>query len=110
SGRQRGSRAGVEAARRTLHDDRSRSPARAGGQGIPQNGPGLTDQVGDRARRRITRRLIPFLLLLYLLAYIDRSNLSVAKLQMQGELNFTDEIIGFGVGIFFVGYFLLEIP
>ena len=68
------------------------------------------DAVGDRARRRITRRLIPFLLLLYLLAYIDRSNLSVAKLQMQGELNLTDEMIGLGVGVFFLGYFLLEIP
>ena len=46
-------------------------------------------------------RIIPLLFLLVMLNYIDRSNLSVAQLQMQGELHFTDEIIGFGVGIFF---------
>ena len=69
-----------------------------------------TVDVGERARRRVTRRLLPFLLALYLLAFIDRSNLSVAKLQMQGDLNFTDEIVGFGAGIFFFGYLLLEAP
>lgn len=66
--------------------------------------------VPERARRRITRRLIPYLLLLYLLAYLDRSNLSVAKLGMQRDLNLTDEIVGYGVGVFFLGYVLLEIP
>ncbi|HTM49470.1 MAG TPA: MFS transporter [Bryobacteraceae bacterium] len=66
--------------------------------------------VSERARRRVTRRLIPYLLVLYLLAYLDRSNLSIAKLGMQRELNLTDEIIGYGVGVFFLGYFLLEIP
>lgn len=66
--------------------------------------------VGERARRRITRRLSPYLLLLYLIAYIDRTNVGVAKLHMQGDLGFTDAIIGFGAGIFFLGYFILEIP
>ncbi len=56
------------------------------------------------------RRLLPFLILAYLMAYIDRANLGIAKLQMQGELHFTDAVIGFGAGIFFVGYFILEIP
>ena len=46
----------------------------------------------------------------YLLAYLDRANLSIAKLQMQRDLGFTDSVIGFGAGIFFVGYFLLEVP
>jgi ACS family tartrate transporter-like MFS transporter len=69
-----------------------------------------TDSVAERARRRITRRLLPYLLLLYLIAYIDRTNVGIAKLQMQGELGFTDAVIGFGAGIFFLGYFLLEIP
>ena len=68
------------------------------------------DSVAERARRRITRRLLPYLLLLYLIAYIDRTNVGIAKLQMQGELGFTDAVIGFGAGIFFLGYFLLEIP
>ena len=55
-------------------------------------------------------RFLPFLIFAYLLAYLDRANLGVAKLQMQGELGFTDQIVGFGAGVFFLGYFLLEIP
>jgi ACS family tartrate transporter-like MFS transporter len=66
--------------------------------------------VTERARRRVTRRLLPFLILSYLVAYLDRANVGIAKLQMQGDLGFTDAIIGFGAGIFFVGYFLLEVP
>jgi ACS family tartrate transporter-like MFS transporter len=53
---------------------------------------------------------MPFLIVVYLLAYIDRSNLGVAKLQMQTDLGLTDATIGLGAGIFFLGYFLLEIP
>jgi ACS family tartrate transporter-like MFS transporter len=53
---------------------------------------------------------MPFLVLVYLTAYLDRANVGIAKLQMQGALHLTDEIIGFGAGIFFIGYFLLEIP
>ena len=63
-----------------------------------------------RTRSRVTARLIPFLMFIYLLAYLDRSNLGVAKLQMQQALGFTDEIVGFGAGIFFLGYLLLDIP
>jgi len=55
-------------------------------------------------------RLMPFLIIVYMLAYIDRANLGVAKLQMQTELHFSDATIGLGAGIFFIGYFLLEIP
>lgn len=71
--------------------------------------------VAERARKRITRRLMPFLLWLYFLAYIDRTNVGVTALQMrrplgEGGLGFTDAIIGTGAGIFFIGYFLLEIP
>ena len=58
----------------------------------------------------MTRRLIPFLLVLYFLAFIDRTNVGIAKLGMQRELGFSDEVIGFGAGIFFVGYMLLEVP
>lgn len=49
-------------------------------------------------------------MLVYLFAYIDRANLSIAKLHMQGDLHFDDSITGFGAGIFFVGYFFLEVP
>ncbi|HZS04389.1 MAG TPA: MFS transporter [Blastocatellia bacterium] len=78
-------------------------------EALPIQSPAVGD-VAERARRRITRRLLPYLLLLYLIAYIDRTNIGVAKLKMLGDLKFTDEIIGFGAGIFFIGYFLLEIP
>src|SRR2546429_236968 len=66
--------------------------------------------VADRARRRIMRRLMPYLFVLFVIAYLDRGNLSYAALQMKSELSFTDEVLGFGAGIFFWGYFLLEIP
>jgi MFS transporter, ACS family, tartrate transporter len=80
----------------------------ARGAQLPENS--ARELVGERARRRVTRRLMPFLIGAYLLAYIDRANLGIAKLQMQGDLGFTDATIGFGAGIFFIGYFLLEIP
>jgi ACS family tartrate transporter-like MFS transporter len=67
-------------------------------------------EVGERTRRRVTVRLMPFLVLIYITAFLDRANVGIAKLQMQGSLGFTDEIIGFGAGVFFIGYFLLEIP
>ena len=49
-------------------------------------------------------------MLLYLFAFIDRANVGIAKLQMQGDLKLTDAMIGLGAGIFFLGYFLLEVP
>src|SRR6516162_9550067 len=66
--------------------------------------------VADRARRRITRRILPYLFILYIVAYLDRINLSYAALEMTRDLNFSPEVYGFGAGIFFIGYFLLEIP
>src|SRR5690349_21192702 len=63
-----------------------------------------------RTRERVTRRLLPFLIFVYFLAYLDRANLGVAKLQMQRDLHFDDAVIGFGAGIFFLGYLLLDIP
>ena len=56
------------------------------------------------------RRLIPYLFVLYIINYLDRVNVSYAALEMTHDLNFTPEILGFGAGIFFIGYFLLEIP
>ena len=67
-------------------------------------------EVAQRARRRIARRLLPFLFLLYVIAFIDRMNVGAAALQMPRDLGFSDGVIGFGAGIFFLGYFLLEIP
>jgi MFS transporter, ACS family, tartrate transporter len=66
--------------------------------------------LAEQARRRVTQRLMPFLLVLYFFAFVDRTNVGIAKIGMQRELGFTDEVIGFGAGIFFLGYLLLEIP
>lgn len=60
--------------------------------------------------RKVAWRLIPFLLLCYIAAYLDRVNIGFAKLQMQGDLKFSDTIYGLGAGIFFVGYFIFEVP
>jgi MFS transporter, ACS family, tartrate transporter len=53
---------------------------------------------------------MPYLSLLFIIAYLDRVNVGYAALQMKGDLSFTDDVLGFGAGIFFIGYFLLEIP
>lgn len=79
----------------------------------PANSPiptALDPQVPERTRRRVTRRLIPYLMFIYLLAYLDRANLGVAKLQMERDLGFSDAVTGFGAGIFFLGYLLLDLP
>ena len=70
----------------------------------------MNNPLAELTRARVSRRLVPFLLVLYFLAFIDRTNVGIAKLGMQRELGFTDEVIGFGAGIFFAGYMLLEIP
>jgi ACS family tartrate transporter-like MFS transporter len=71
---------------------------------------GLELDVARRARHRIARRLLPFLFLLYVIAFLDRMNIGAAALQMPHDLGFSDGVIGMGAGIFFLGYFLLEIP
>ncbi len=65
----------------------------------------------DRARRKAYWRLLPLLFLCYIIAYIDRSNVAIAKLTMTRDLpGFDNAVIGFGAGLFFWGYFILEIP
>ncbi len=63
-----------------------------------------------RLIRRITLKLIPFLILLYLIAYVDRSAVGFAKLHMGADIGLGDAAYGLGAGLFFIGYFLLEIP
>src|ERR1700686_4966062 len=70
----------------------------------------LDPAVAQRARKRIAWRLLPFLFLLYVIAFLDRMNVGAAALQMPGDLGFNDRAVGLGAGIFFLGYFLLEIP
>lgn len=65
----------------------------------------------DRARRKAFVRLLPVLFISYMIAYVDRVNVSVAKLTMVKDLpDFTNAVIGFGSTMFFIGYFLLEVP
>ncbi|HTM43272.1 MAG TPA: MFS transporter, partial [Terriglobales bacterium] len=58
----------------------------------------------------LTRRLIPFLFLLYIVAYLDRINVGFAALQMQSQLHLNDEVYGLGAGLFFAGYFIFQVP
>ncbi|MEV4782249.1 MFS transporter [Burkholderia sp. LMU1-1-1.1] len=64
----------------------------------------------DSLYRRVSWRLMPFLFLCYVAAYLDRVNVGFAKLQMLSDLRFSDTVYGIGAGIFFVGYFLFEVP
>jgi ACS family tartrate transporter-like MFS transporter len=66
--------------------------------------------VGQRARRRIAYRLLPFVFLLYVVNYLDRVNVSFANLRMSADLGFSDRVYGLGVGMFYVTYVLFEIP
>ena len=69
----------------------------------------------DRARASMLRRkvawhIMPLIILLYVVAYLDRANVGFAKLRMAHDLQFSDEVFGLGIGIFFLGYLTLEIP
>jgi ACS family tartrate transporter-like MFS transporter len=59
---------------------------------------------------KIRRRLIPFMFLLYIVSYVDRVNVGFAALQMNQDLGLSASVFGFGAGIFFIGYFLFEVP
>src|SRR6516162_5362968 len=59
---------------------------------------------------KVTRRLIPFVGICYLIAYIDRQNVSFAKLEMVGDLGLSEYAYGLGASLFFIGYFLFEVP
>ena len=69
----------------------------------------LIDEA-TRLYRKVTWRLIPFLFACYVAAYLDRVNVGFAKLQMLTDLQFSETVYGLGAGIFFLGYFLFEVP
>ncbi len=66
--------------------------------------------IAESCQRKVAQRILPFLFLLYVIAYVDRANVSFAKLAMSADLHFSEAVYGFGAGIFFLGYFVLEIP
>jgi D-galactonate transporter len=59
---------------------------------------------------KVTARLLPFLFISYVAAYLDRVNVGFAKLQMLNDLQFSETVYGLGAGVFFIGYFLFEVP
>src|SRR3984957_18716786 len=59
---------------------------------------------------RVTKRLMPFLILCYFVAYLDRVNVGFAALRMNKDLGLTETVFGFGAGIFFIAYFFFEVP
>ena len=67
-------------------------------------------ELEARTVRKVTWRIIPFCFILYIISYLDRANIGYAALQMNKELALTSEAFGFASGIFFIGYFLFEVP
>ena len=70
----------------------------------------MNPQEEDATYLKVTWRLIPFLLVCYIIAYLDRVNVGFAKLQMASALGFSDVVYGLGAGMFFIGYFFFEVP
>lgn len=64
----------------------------------------------DATYKKVALRFIPFLMICYVVAYLDRINIGIAKLNMLSDLQFSEEIYGLGAGLFFIGYFLFEVP
>jgi D-galactonate transporter len=69
-----------------------------------------SESVEKRAYARVTRRLMPVLFISYIIAYLDRVNVGFAKLNMLQDLKLTDTVYGLGAGLFFIGYFIFEVP
>src|SRR3954467_11248522 len=70
----------------------------------------LTHSPQRQVTRKVVTRLMPALLALYVIAYLDRVNVTFAQDRLEEDLNFSGAVYGFGAGIFFIGYFLLEVP
>jgi ACS family tartrate transporter-like MFS transporter len=93
-------------ARQYIRSVRASSPGQADREAIPVPGGDLSHAT----LARVSRRLIPFLLLLYILNFLDRVNVGFAALEMNRDLGFGPEVYGLGAGIFFLGYCLFEVP
>ena len=70
----------------------------------------MSPELGARTIAKVTRRLVPFSMLLFVLSYLDRVNVGFAALQMNEDLGFSPTVYGLGAGIFFLGFFPFEIP
>src|SRR5215211_1099837 len=70
----------------------------------------MANDLEQRTLRKLSWRIVPFIMLLYFIAFIDRVNIGFASLTMNKDLGFSPAVFGFGAGIFFIGYFLFEVP
>lgn len=70
----------------------------------------MAGELETRVLRKITLRIVPFIMLLYFVAFIDRVNVGFAALTMNKDIGLSASAYGFGAGIFFWGYFLFEVP
>jgi MFS transporter, ACS family, tartrate transporter len=70
----------------------------------------MASELETRVLRKISYRIVPFIMLLYFIAFIDRVNIGFASLTMNKDLGLSPTVFGFGAGIFFLGYFLFEVP
>lgn len=70
----------------------------------------VSPEFEEATFRKVGMRIIPFVFLCYIVAFLDRVNVGFAKLQMSADLKFSDTVYGFGAGIFFIGYFIFEVP
>jgi ACS family tartrate transporter-like MFS transporter len=78
---------------------------------LPESAVPRGEEATERAAlAKVTRRLLPFLFLLYIVCFLDRVNVGFAALQMNRDLGFSSAVYGFGAGIFFLGYVLFEVP
>ncbi|MFT3802169.1 MAG: MFS transporter [Burkholderiaceae bacterium] len=77
---------------------------------VPKSGPLIETEAEKAIFSKVNWHILPLLLVAYVFAYIDRVNIGYAQLQMKTDLNFTNEIFALGAGLFFVGYFLFEVP
>src|SRR6185437_13070059 len=90
--------------------DKSPGYATPNNPGVSSDNAEHTNEANAALYRKLTRRILPFLFLAFVIAYIDRVNVSFAKLQMLTDLHLSETVYGIGAGIFFLGYFIFEVP
>src|SRR5262245_47189782 len=66
--------------------------------------------IEEHAYGKVFRRVVPLIMICYVVAYLDRINVGFAKLQMEIDLGFSQTVYGLGAGLFFIGYFFFEVP
>src|SRR5689334_3576203 len=83
-----------------------------GEQSVPRDATPIAppDLRADKVYRRVMWHLLPMLVAVYIIAYVDRSNVGFAKLGYMHDLGFGDTVFGIGAGVFYAGYMLFEIP